>query len=216
MIHIIFDLDGTLIDTESLMREAWSNCAIKFRLEHTFEDYKKFIGRPFSEILDLLGINNHQVQIEETYFNYSLKNSRKISFFPGALDFIGQLERESIPWSLVTSKTRMNVMQIIESVNINPQFIHCSNERGMSKPDSRIIEQLYSDLALGPESATLIYFGDMLIDFIFAINSEIHYIHCNFGSGGKISDYIYPRPSAIDNWHQAYTLVSRINSVSGN
>ena len=48
---IIFDFDGVLIDSRNNMRSAWQYVRRQNNLITPFEDYFKYVGLPFKEIL---------------------------------------------------------------------------------------------------------------------------------------------------------------------
>ena len=52
----IFDLDGVLIDSEHMMKQAWHICELEHKLTQTFDEYFKCIGMPFRDILKTIGI----------------------------------------------------------------------------------------------------------------------------------------------------------------
>ena len=54
---LIFDLDGVLIDSKENMFLSWKQVQEKHNLKQIkFYDYFKNIGRPFNDILKILGI----------------------------------------------------------------------------------------------------------------------------------------------------------------
>ena len=54
--NIIFDLDGVLIDSIENMESSWNSTNKKFNLDISFNKYRKYIGKPFKEILKSLGV----------------------------------------------------------------------------------------------------------------------------------------------------------------
>ena len=53
---IIFDLDGVLINSKKNMENSWNFIKKEHNLKHSFNEYYKFIGLPFQEILKKLSI----------------------------------------------------------------------------------------------------------------------------------------------------------------
>ena len=53
---IIFDLDGVLIDSRNNMRSAWQYVRRQNNLITPFEDYFKYVGLPFKEILKKINL----------------------------------------------------------------------------------------------------------------------------------------------------------------
>ena len=56
---IIFDLDGVLIDSIPNMRFALKMTSLSLNIELDFELYKKYLGLPFEEIMNKLGIKQN-------------------------------------------------------------------------------------------------------------------------------------------------------------
>ena len=56
--HIIFDLDGTLINSLPIMEKAWKVVTDTFNLNISFYEYKKYTGLPFDTIMNKLGLSS--------------------------------------------------------------------------------------------------------------------------------------------------------------
>ena len=54
---IIFDFDGVLINSINNMKFAWKNSCKKCDIKVSFNDYKKYVGLPFNQILFHLKID---------------------------------------------------------------------------------------------------------------------------------------------------------------
>ena len=79
--HIIFDLDGVIIDSKENMEIAWYETCKKHNIKISFESYFKQIGIPFIDILNNLNIENNQNKIENSYREYSIEFFNKFKFF---------------------------------------------------------------------------------------------------------------------------------------
>lgn len=205
--HVMFDLDGTLLDSEGLMREAWTLCNEEFDLDKPFAQYKAHIGLPFDNILESLGINRNFEEIKKTYFSYTASNTARTPFFPGAKDFIKLIESLGITWSIITAKPRENTMLLLQNANLSPTFLHCGSEGGYHKPNERITDSVLKSTGFTDSKCSLVYFGDTIVDFCFAINSGVRYIHCNFGTLGPLDDLLFPKCASINKWAEASDLI---------
>lgn len=205
--HVMFDLDGTLLDSEGLMRDAWALCSEEFGLNRSFEEYKAHIGLPFDNILENLGIDRNFDEIKKTYFRYTASHATSTPFFTGATDFIKKIESHGINWSIITAKPRENTILLLDNAKLSPMFLHCGSEGGFHKPNERITEKILKLTGFTDSKCSLVYFGDMIVDFCFAINSEIRYIHCNFGTHGPLDDLLFPKCESINSWMDAPDLI---------
>ena len=76
--HISFDLDGTLINSIPVMQQAWSETMFELGLAVGFKEYKKYIGLPFSQIIEKFGMGKIENEIESLYFHKTKKYSNQI------------------------------------------------------------------------------------------------------------------------------------------
>ena len=105
-IHISFDLDGTLIDSLDLMEESWKYATSKLDINIRFVDYKKYIGIPFKEIINKLGLEDEYQVIYDYYFEFSRDNIDKIKLNLETESIIQYLDSYDIEWSIITSKPK--------------------------------------------------------------------------------------------------------------
>ena len=59
---VLFDLDGVLIESRENMEVSWSAVQSAFGIDIPFEDYFKNIGRPFNDILKLIGVKTKEAE----------------------------------------------------------------------------------------------------------------------------------------------------------
>ncbi|WP_099159906.1 pyrophosphatase PpaX [Virgibacillus ndiopensis] len=106
---ILFDLDGTLIDTNELIIASF---------EHTFNFYGKnvsreqaieFIGPPLKDSFEKIDSNQTDAMIK-TYREHNLKHHDDyVTAFPHVLETIKQLKEENYNLGIVTTKMRGTV-----------------------------------------------------------------------------------------------------------
>jgi len=105
-IHISFDLDGTLINSINLMEKSWANTTSKLGIFTRFSEYKKYIGIPFENIIENLGLMSDYQDIYNSYFDFNNKNISEIQLNSEAINIFQYLDRENISWSIITSKPK--------------------------------------------------------------------------------------------------------------
>ncbi len=197
--HLSFDLDGTILDTLEIMSVAWDIAAREFNLTCDFLEYKKEIGLPFEVIMENMGIIDDDEIIQKFYFEQTDKLSHKVKVFPFISEFIEKARYSGMSTSIITSKPRKNSENLLSKFNINVDILLCGDDACGAKPSSLPMDYVRTKLGLS-KSKKIIYFGDMLNDLVFAINSGVDYCHCNFGVIGELSDLIVPQTPSIDSW----------------
>jgi len=196
----MFDLDGVLIDSKENMRTAWDATREKFGLQPTFNDYLQLIGRPFCDILTLLGIQGQQEAIFNYYNTISAQYVDCITPYEGAYDFLAFLRGKNILTALITSKSKVRLDAVLRKI---PHPFSCvltpeDGLRGKPAPDHLLL----ACLKLGVDPAEAVYLGDMESDGQAARRASIDYLHAGWGYGQPPS----PVPPQFANFQELARL----------
>ncbi len=177
---IIFDLDGVIINSLSVMERSWEYARKENNLKPLFKHYKLFIGLPFYEILKKLKIEKNKFyKTKNSYFIKSKEiYKKKLSFFPNAKKTIKLLSKKYLI-ALFTSKDKNLTKFIIKKHKLSFDFVVAGNQVKRGKPHKSGVTKILKKLKVKKNHA--LYVGDTQIDFITAKNSSIMYIHANWG-----------------------------------
>ena len=94
---IIFDLDGVLFDSKKNMSISWKKVQNIYNLNNVlFEEYFKHIGKPFNEILKLIGIKKNHEKISQTYQNESSKHKSTIKYYNKTIQTLSYLKKKKL------------------------------------------------------------------------------------------------------------------------
>ena len=181
--HISFDLDGTLIDSFPIMKLAWESATTSLNINCSFLEYKKHVGMPFSRILELLDLSGHENELAKIYFSHTKRLSGDVALFQGVNDVLSALKKMGLSTSIITAKPRENAELLCAKLNIPFDFLVCGDDHHQGKPNAFVADALFEKFSLVP--AEVVYVGDMAVDFQFAINVGMHFIHCN-GNGESL------------------------------
>ncbi|WP_198134708.1 HAD family hydrolase [Psychromonas ingrahamii] len=104
---VLFDLDGTLIDSLAVVERAWRSWAKRNALdaEHVMQVIH---GRPAREsVMELLnGADALKIEQEFSWLErYEAEDIKGVHALPGAIALLNQLNTLQIPWAIVTSGT---------------------------------------------------------------------------------------------------------------
>ncbi|QTE03047.1 HAD family hydrolase [Streptomyces cyanogenus] len=160
----LFDLDGTLIDTEPRSFEAWSRLFRNHRVPHDEATIKGFAGRPGREaLLDHLDLfPGHTVDelFAEALGYTSLPDMPPVKAVPGALELLGRLRESGVPLGLVTSGTRDYARHELGAIGALDLFdvLVTSDDVTRGKPDPQGC--LACCAALGVEPSAVVVFED--------------------------------------------------------
>ncbi|MDQ3239579.1 MAG: HAD-IA family hydrolase [bacterium] len=118
---LIFDFDGTIVDSLSLVWQALNNLSPKYRYKIiTNEEFEVLRGKEPKEIMNFLGISKLKIpflayEIKKT-FQDSIKD---ISLIPGMRDVLIELNQQGYILGIITSNGKKNVEDFFKIHDIN-------------------------------------------------------------------------------------------------
>jgi len=135
---ILFDLDGTLIDSSEVIVRAWQAFADKHNLEFN-EIFSTIQGKPAGESIAALLPDASREEIEsDTIWMETLEASdtEGVVALPGSVIFLNALIRENVPWGIVTSGTAPVATARIKAADLPPPEVLITPELvSKGKPD---------------------------------------------------------------------------------
>tara|TARA_Y100000389_G_scaffold167531_1_gene172772 strand:+ start:20331 stop:20951 length:621 start_codon:yes stop_codon:yes gene_type:complete len=194
--HIIFDLDGTLINSFPIMEKAWKVVSKNFNLNISFQEYKKYTGLPFDDIMNKLSLSNIGDEIKKIYFNETAKRSKEIRLINGAKELIYYLNKKKYLISIITSKPRKSFHHIKHLLPNCIDIILCSDDTDFNKPDKKLLNYLLSKYP--NKTNNLTYIGDTIFDLQFSINANINFIFFNDNKKNKLPKNLINKVKIVD------------------
>jgi len=194
--HIIFDLDGTLINSFPIMEKAWKVVSKTFNLNISFHEYKKYTGLPFDVIMNKLDLSNIGNEIKKIYFKETSKRSKEIKLINGAKELIYFLNKKKYLISIITSKPRKSFHRIKNLVPNCIDLVLCSDDTNFNKPDKKLLNCLLSKYP--NKTNNLTYIGDTIFDLQFSINANINFIFFNDNKKNKLPKNLVNEIKTVD------------------
>jgi HAD superfamily hydrolase (TIGR01509 family) len=156
---LLFDLDGTLAETDSLHLPTWVDILRPYGVEVDEEFYRESIsGRSTSEIVEELlpGLSTEEGRrlavAKEASFR---ERAPELEPLPGLLDFMREAKNRGLPLALVTNAPQENVEAILLALELGEFFdeVVLSDEVGSVKPDPAPYRAALDKLGVRPEAA---------------------------------------------------------------
>ena len=184
---VLFDLDGTLIDTapdflvslNNVLKNHDKSCVSMDEVRpHISEGTSKLIKLFFKIDESDKNFNLYKNQFLSEYESNLKKNS---CLFEGMTDLIKFLDKKSIKYGVVTNKHYKYAQPIIDSFLElkNVKVLICPDHVNISKPDPEGILLACKKLDIKPENT--IYLGDHLNDIKAGICAGAKTVACLYG-----------------------------------
>lgn len=162
------------------MKLAWNSIKYQFKIENDFEEYQKYIGLPFLNILDKLGIDKKiQQDIKSNYSLITSKEKQKITLNPYTMYLLTWLKKNSIKVGIVTSKDKSRTEELVDYFQLDIDLKVTPELTNRGKPDPEPI--IFAARTLDCELNNTLFVGDMYSDLITAKRAKCHYLHYNQG-----------------------------------
>ena len=155
---IIFDMDGLMIDSEPLSRQAWDEVLRPFGHKLTDEVQSQIIGRRFDEsTATVKEAYNLPLSIEEIVKQKAEANDRLrekgVRVMPGLMPLQVEIARRGIPWAIATSSRRHHAEQTLKQLGLTEvcHAIAAGNEVENGKPEPDIYLLAAERLKIDPK-----------------------------------------------------------------
>lgn len=184
---ILFDLDGTLIDTAPDFQFSLNKMLQKYEMnEISMSEIRPHISEGTSKLIKIFfNINEYDSKFEslksEFLSEYSLNLTKDCKLFDGIGSLINFLDKNNIKYGVVTNKFFKFADPIIKSFSELKKIgvLICPDHVKISKPDPEGILLACEKLDINPLNA--IYLGDHINDLKAGISAGVRILGCHYG-----------------------------------
>ncbi|MFD1038848.1 pyrophosphatase PpaX [Virgibacillus byunsanensis] len=170
---ILFDLDGTLIDTNELIIASFVHTFQHYGKEFTREEIIEFNGPPLRETFE----NTYPDQVEEmieTYREHNLyHHDNYVKLFPNVVETLERLKSENIQLGIVTTKMRKTAEKGLKATGIEHFFdlIIALDDVVHAKPHPEPVLKAMEQFDAHPKTTLMV--GDNPHDIKSGINAGV-------------------------------------------
>lgn len=201
---ILFDLDGTLLDTAP----DFTFCINQMLLEHRQapvqeEHFKHQISTGAKAMVKhAFGLTDTHPELAEKLADFLARYAKhlgeKTHYFPGIEQLLTFLNHQNIPWGIVTNKHSRFTEPLIEQFPLlqTAKSIVSGDTLPTAKPDPAPV--LFAVQALKANPETTIFIGDALTDIVAGRSAGLKSMVAKYG-------YIHPTDN-ISDWNADYII----------
>ncbi|MFG2736719.1 HAD-IA family hydrolase [Streptomyces harbinensis] len=164
---VVFDLDGVLVDSFPVMREAFSiaYAEVVGPEPAPFEEYSRHLGRYFPDIMRIMGL---PPGMEEPFVRESYRLASRVPLFDGVTALLGELAARDIRMAVATGKSGPRARSLLGGLGVLDRFttVIGSDEVPRAKPAPDIVELALSRLQVPARHAVVV--GDAITDLASA------------------------------------------------
>ncbi|MFI5706494.1 HAD family hydrolase [Kribbella sp. NPDC051620] len=180
---IIFDLDGTLIDSRNVMEESFREAFIAVvggNGEPPLDDFYDLLGDSFPNILRRLGLPQ---QMAPVFKAAAQRRIADIDAVPEALDACKELHRRGITLAILTGKDRERTHEILTYFSIDRIFgaVAAGSDGFTPKPAPDGVLLLCGTLGYDPSDSVVV--GDSAFDIQSGRSAGARTVACTWGMG---------------------------------
>lgn len=219
---VIFDLDGTLVDTApDLMRATNHVLESLGRRPISMEEVRSFVGHGARALLTrglaATGGLPEGYDVEPDYIRFVDYYSQNIAEgstpFPGLIRLLDRLKAEGFGLGVCTNKLEGLSVQLLDALKLSPYFgaVVGPDTLGIAKPDPRPFREAVSRLGLIAPRALMV--GDSETDILTARNAGVPVIAVPFGYTPKpVQDFGPDR--MISHFDEAYEAIQDLFALA--
>lgn len=190
---ILFDLDGTLVDTAPDLAQATNALRIHHGLDPLpFEVIRRQVSNGGSALVTLaLGLeatsNGHPQARQFLLDAYEQAVAVHSRVFSPLDAWLKEWHGDQRPWGIVTNKPRRYTLPLLEALALQPGALLCADDLSVKKPAPEPLWEAARRLGVAPEQCW--YIGDHARDIEAAVAAGMTAVAVGYGYISDEDDY---------------------------
>ncbi|MFJ1811402.1 MULTISPECIES: HAD-IA family hydrolase [unclassified Streptomyces] len=177
---VVFDLDGVIVDSFPVMREAFTIAYAEVVGAGTapFAEYERHLGRYFPDIMSIMGL---PLEMEGPFVRESYRLAGRVPLFAGVTALLEELRERGLRTAIATGKAGARARHLLDTLGVLHHFDHVlgSDEVARAKPAPDIVLRALELLGARPEDALMV--GDAVTDIAAARGAGVDAVAALWG-----------------------------------
>jgi phosphoglycolate phosphatase len=192
---LIFDWDGTVIDSTARIVSSMQSAARELGLRHLQDhEAQEIIGLGLPEAVQALfpGVDDVLLgAVRERYvYHYMEGDKTPVALFPGAQTTLERLHKKGYRLAVATGKSRKGLDSVLADTGLGWLFeaTRCADET-TSKPHPHMLEEILAQTQVDASNAVMI--GDTEFDLKMGVHAGMDTIAVSYGAHhiGRLKQY---------------------------
>ena len=194
---VIFDIDGTLLDTTEGVLEAVKYAASTFGYQElTYDTLLNFVGPPMQDsFVRYYGCSREKAQEAANVYRsyYKERSLTKAVPYEGIFELCEELQKRGVKMAAASYKREDYAVKVLEYFGFDKFMasMHGADNNNVLKK-SDIINLCFTETGASREEA--VYIGDTVNDAVGASGAGVDFLAVTYGFGFKTPDDITPYP----------------------
>ena len=183
---VLFDMDGTLLDTREFIFRAWEHVMQRHSLpSRTRDEITAHITKPLHGIYNALYPDIDVGSLMESHRDFQLENLHLAQRFEHTLHTLERLKEAGKVCAVISTRGRNSIMTALKTTEIAHFFdvIVSTDDVSAAKPDPEPVLRALKDLGCPAEKAIMI--GDTDVDIIAGKRAGVCTIGVTYGFHGS-------------------------------
>ncbi len=192
---LLFDLDGTLVDTAPDLAYALNLLLLENGVGKKSDEAIKPLVAFGGKALVSMGFN-----CDESHPEFNKRQQRLLQIYADNIDkhsktfegidaLIKQIKQQQLHWGIVTNKPTNLTHLLLDKLNIKPDVVVCGDTLTHNKPHPAPL--LYACAQLAVKPASCLFIGDDKNDMLAGKNAGIKTVAVTYGYGVVEQDWGY-------------------------
>jgi phosphoglycolate phosphatase len=181
---IVFDLDGTLVDSYAAITESLNHARAGFELPAlSLSHVRREVGRGLEALIaDLVGPERITEGVRLFRERYAAVYPSMTHLLPGAAKTLEELSARGYRMTVASNKPARFGRAIVEALGLSAWLVsvHGPDTVGSTKPDPAMLRRCVEDMRA--DLASTAYVGDMVLDVETAARGDVPVILVDGGS----------------------------------
>lgn len=185
---IIFDLDGTLLNTIGDLAVGCDHMlTLRGLPTHTYQEYCTFVGNGIMRLVERalpehLRTPEYVAAARKDFVDFYIDNiDHKTVPYVGMVELVESLHRQGVKLAVASNKFQAGTEKLIRKFFPTIEFVEiCGNREGVPlKPDTALVDMIIAKAGVERNRCTMV--GDSAVDILTARNAGIRSVGVSWG-----------------------------------